>query len=358
LAPSPSSGSVGGRRATAPALGGPPLTAAGSSSAPGTGPMPPIGLPFPPPNNHPFGPPSPAAGMTFGAANSGLQFGQHGVPPLLQSSPVPRGFGGLGGPNTGPDFHPIPGSQPFPMVQPGPIGPPRGNPSPGPNSMQLMSPGPIGPGFSPGPAVSSHSRRSSLDPIGPRPFGIGAIQRPIAPIGTRPDGSFAAPPSLPSSASTSLAPGTPIAGGLSKLDGDEIRASPVRRSESPERLGSSALLDPTDEPILPTNGRRGTYWTAPIDMKPVESRFGSGPWSAFGSGGLPPPSASPWGASPVSVSAWPSNSNPPRGSFSPIGPPQPPPIGAPPFAFAGAPFGPIGGPQAPPPSSAGNGPTS
>ncbi|KAG8906511.1 vacuolar membrane-associated protein iml1 [Tulasnella sp. 403] len=327
-----------GRRATAPMLSSSPQMGQGSQPV----------LP-----SHPsftaassvFTPPSPAA-MSFN--NAQVPFGVQGPPqsaPALQPSAVPRGFGqGLS--SSPMDFHsPLPAQSaqqaqtPFPTMPQPPIGPPssaRGNPSPGP--AQLMSPGslppgPIGSGFSPSSGVPTHSRRSSLDPIGSRPApSFGAITRPIAPIGTRPIGSSAAP----LTGTPSLAAGTAITlngiympgASSSKLDGEELRGSPIRKAESPERLGSSALVDPTDEPI-PSTSRRGTYWSNDIPKSPdaLGSRsFASGQWGSFnltsppGNGAIPPlpPPSSQWGmgSAIASGNGWPTGNQ--RGSFNPV----------------------------------------
>ncbi|KAG8929910.1 hypothetical protein FRC02_004887 [Tulasnella sp. 418] len=296
-----------------------------------------------------YGPPSPVTPMPFsGPPQFAMPQGSPQVH-VLQPSPLPRGFGSGGGP---------PGQLEFPTHGPPPpgtmpIGPGlRGIPSPGPN--QLMSPpslngpvpgtGPIsiaGTGFSPGaPMNSGHTRRVSLEPIGPKSAAVpafGAITRPpqpIAPIGTRPG-----PVGPPSTASGSSGlNGTPSMGS-SKLATDESEgggskastsSSPLRSSPTPERLGSSALVDPEDEPLIPTGGRRagvlGTVWGAPgpdLSSKstdPISARP-FGPWGSFSGRGpqlpphppgphLPPPST-PWGPSPsLAPGAGPWSSSP------------------------------------------------
>ncbi|KAG8996353.1 hypothetical protein FRB93_000737 [Tulasnella sp. JGI-2019a] len=302
-----------------------------------------------------YGPPSPIAPMNFSAGPS--QYAMQGPPltqqglPVLQPSPLPRGYGqnSMGhGPGPGPiqgDYHPPvqqPQHSPYQSVPP-PIGPPlhRGIPSPAP-LQQLMSASSVGPNsasqqFSPGPPLSNHSahsRRSSLDPgpIGGRPTNpphYGAITRPsipIAPIGTRPSGGSIPGPS---SASSSLAPGGPISSGgasvsSSKMDGDDaLSRVSGELTGSPERLGSSALVDPEDEALPSAGGRRvgimGSVWGHPgLDSsKPnADGRFGSGPWSAFNPPGqnsaqqlTSPMSATPWSmnSSAASTGNWPSS---------------------------------------------------
>ncbi|KAG8972353.1 hypothetical protein FRB90_010238, partial [Tulasnella sp. 427] len=338
-----------GRRATAPSLSiG--MQSQPPQPGPSSGVLPPLGAPFQGPlTGGLYGPPSPA-NMSFGNPGPSMPFGgpqppQTG-PSVLQPSAVPRGFGQQGIlPPVGNSMDFVTNSTPFPTGPPPPIGPSSSSRvSPGPNlsQAQMMSPGgvgTIGSGFSPGPRTA-HSRRSSIDPIGSRnppvpPPGFGAITRPIAPIGTKPLGVIG-PASGSASTASSLAPGTPVTingqlfGGSSMLDGEEVKGSPVRRTEATERLGSSALVDPTDEPIPLSGPRRGTgFWGgSDLTKSPIGS---SGPsWSAFAPGPLPiqPTSGpSPWSlptpSSAAPGSGWPTASAAPgsgRGAgFSPIG---------------------------------------
>jgi len=253
---------------------------------------------------------------------------------VLQPSPLPRGYGqGMMGP--GPlqgDFHsPMQPQQSQYQSVPPPIGQPPSRGSPAPLS-QLMSPNSIPngttPNFSPGPTIPSqtgHSRRSSLDP-GPVVRSAttpqyGAITRPIAPIGTRPSGGSVAGPST---ASSSIAPGGPVSSSASlKADGDDgsLKGS-GDLTGSPERLGSSALVDPEDEALPSAGGRRvgivGSVWGPPGSEigKPSDGRtFGASSWSAYNSPAPQPPpqlssplASGPWGVntSTASCSTWPS----------------------------------------------------
>jgi len=176
---------------------------------------------------------------------------------------------------------------------PPPIGPPKtfGAPSAIGSGSALSSPvAPFPPRSESLPAVNgigAHMRRGSLhETVGrtnPHLPAYGVVQRPIAPI-SRPVGT-------PASSSQDAEEKVPS-------------GSSSRRSPSPTFLGSKALLNEDDEPILPTSGRRvgvsanslASGWGAPGEphkaLDPIGRGIGSSSWS------IPHSSNNLWTAAP------------------------------------------------------------
>lgn len=279
-------------------------------------PLAPPGISSPP---VPFVPPSPHQALHLNGAfpphvpyNAGFQQSQ-GVG--LGPSALPRGYptpietnfdGNIGFQKAGP-----PGLPP-------PIGPPKtfGAPSAIGSGSTLSSPiAPFPPRSESLPTVNGigHMRRGSLhEPVGrsnPHLPAFGAVQRPIAPI-SRPVG---APTSSSQDAEENIPSG-----------------SSSRRSPSPTFLGSKALLNEDDEPILPTSGRRIGVSAAPLAP-------------GWGAPGEPHKSLDPIGRGIGSSSSWsiPHASNNPWTTTS-FGQHQPPNV---PFGLQHHPF--QGRPSAP-----------
>lgn len=242
-------------------------------------------------------PPSPHANTALGSSyTSPIGFGPAFVNPSPQMAhnPLtppqhPRVFGNIPGPSADHFFDPANAFQNPPPGMPSPIGPPKGIVNTNPSQLGTSPIGSLNVGFGrpdvPGiPGSTVPLRRGSIqEPVG-RPSGssFGAVQRPIAPIG-RPTGS------------TSTATAT-------DTDDHPPSGSSSRRSHSPTplpggALGSAALINDDDEPILPASGRRvgvnsaplGQNWGAPGEpikplIDPLQTR-------SFGGWGLPPPPA-------------------------------------------------------------------
>lgn len=288
--------------------------------------------PQPPTPNHPIVgyPPSPLASTAMGSSySSPIGFGQafaNASPQLthnpLNSPQLPRVFG-----SADHFFDSVNAFQKPPPGLPSPIGPPKGMMSPNPAQLGTSGINPLNMGFgrpevSGLPGSSAPMRRGSIqEPVG-RPSGpsFGAVQRPIAPIG-RPAGS---------------------ANTTADSDDHPPSGSSSRRSHSPTplpggALGSAALINDDDEPIIPASGRRvgvnqaplGQAWGAPGEaikplIDPLQSRsFGA--WGAPGSmhpfGSPRQQSANPWGSPPF---MGPSLVSPPYGLYPSHGPTPPP----------------------------------
>lgn len=284
----------------------------------------PMGNYMPPSPHQPIGhpgygsPPGPYMQQHPSFSSQSPQLAHHG----LASSSLPRGYGG---PMMDYPFDNGLGFQKAGNGLPNPIGPPKGLPSPGPSQMASGSMG--NPGFPgrPGDGIPmtngspGHVRRGSAhEPIGRNGSltpGFGVVHRPMAPIG-RPIGSVS-----------------------STVNGDDDKnssGSPSRRSPSPTGvMGSAALINDDDEPILPASGRRVGLGAMPLaqswgsmgePLKPLEPlgsrQFGSGSW------GFQPPGPS----NVASSNVW-------GGPFGGVTHPHVPPFSSSPFHTSSPPQG-------------------
>ena len=255
--------------------------------------------------------PSQAASPLSASAKMGPQPGSFNIPPMGMAFPpglpqAPPGFGSPAFPNMVP-FRPGPGMMPMPPGLNGPIGG-RGFPShPPPGFSQVLDGPPMGgmtPVFPPGLSKESSSSHSRHPSSGYEPGPGGPASQPIgrpAPIGR--------PPSV-------VHGQRPVMGFPGMLGKPELEE---------HHLGSSALLDDSDDPLQEfPSMRRGTappgprhipafpagpfghepLFAAPVNpwASAIPNPFGAVPPPPPGFGGHPMPAAVPWGP-PSSVSS-------------------------------------------------------